>query len=271
MGYRRKHTCVTPPKNKTIFMKLTLSIVFSLLVFYTAASQSLRSGFVTDKTTGDAIMSAAVRNRSLQIVTTTTRLGAFQIFAYTGDSLVISCVGYVTQKLIISESDKKLVVELLPDVKTLNEVVVKSWSEARFKQEFLKAEVPEKVIIPIETRPATREVLMGNFGRMGHNYTSLTPKMTIKGPFSIVYDRFSKEAKNKKRLKQFQQAEYRREQYQRKMDTLWLSRITDLKGERLSSFLKFCALSETFVLSVDEYELVFALHTCLKDFLALKD
>ena len=93
--------------------------------------------------------------------------------------------------------------------------------------------------------------------------------MTLKGPISFIYDKFSKEAKNKKRLAQAQQAEIRRKQYHQKMDTFWLSRVTDLKGERLGRFVKFCNLSETFVLSVDEYELTVAVRGCLREFLAL--
>ena len=252
-------------------MKLSLSLFFFLFILYTAQAQSLTSGFVIDKTTGEPIASAAVRNKSMQMITVTTRLGAFQIFAFTGDSLVITCVGYLSQKLIVPKNNDKLIVELLPDVKTLNEVVVKAWSENRFKQEFLKAEVPEKVKISIEAPPGTWGIPMGDFGRMGHDYNTLTPKMTLKGPISIIYDKFSREAKYKKRLAKLQQAEFRREQYQRKMDTLWLSRVTDLKGERLGNFLKFCALSETFVLSVDEYELTVAIRGCLRDFLALRE
>ena len=252
-------------------MKFSLSLLFFLFILCTAQAQFLTSGFVTDKTTGEAIASAAVRNKSRQMVTVTTRLGAFQIFAFGGDSLVISCVGYISQKLVAPKTEDKLMVELLPDVKTLDEVVVKAWTESRFKQEFLKAEVPEKVKISVEAPPGTWGIAMGDFGRMGHDYTTLAPKMTVKGPISILYDKFSREAKNKKKLVKLQQAEFRREQYQRKMDTLWLSRVTDLKGERLGNFLRFCALSETFVLSVDEYELTVAIRGCLKDFLALRE
>lgn len=252
-------------------MKHALFLLFFNLILYTAHGQLLTSGFVMDKTTGEAIASAAVRNKSSQMVTVTTPSGAFQIFAYTGDSLTISCVGYLTQKILISRTDEKLMVELLPEIKTLDEVVVKAWTESRFKQEFLKAQVPEKVKISIEVPPGLYGIPMGNFGTMGHDYATLTPKMTIKGPISTLYDKFSREAKNKKRLAKFQQTEFRRKQYQQKMDTLWLSRITDLKGERLTSFLRFCNLSETFVLSVDEYELVVAVRGCLKEFLVLRE
>ncbi|WP_221393740.1 carboxypeptidase-like regulatory domain-containing protein [Dyadobacter sp. NIV53] len=252
-------------------MKHPLFLLLFNLIAFTTHAQWLTTGFVTDKNTGEAIASAAVRNTSRQMITTTTRLGAFQIFAYSGDSLIVSCVGYVSQKFVISKTDNKLIVELLPDVKILNEVVVKAWTESRFKQEFLKAEVPEKVKISIEAPPGIWGIPMGDFGRMGHDYATLTPKMTVKGPISIVYDKFSKEAKNKKRLAKAQQAEIRRKQYQQKMDTLWLSRVTDLKGERLGSFLKFCNLSETFVLSVDEYELTVAVRGCLREFLAVRE
>ncbi|TDE17188.1 carboxypeptidase-like regulatory domain-containing protein [Dyadobacter psychrotolerans] len=246
--------------------------ILPLLILLSSSNllaQSIRNGSVTDKVTHAAIGSAYVQNHSQKRTVVSSLAGLFQINASTGDTLVISCVGYKTRQFIVPESGYSLVIELVQEIKTLEEVLVIGWSESRFKREFLQAEVPPKVIVPIALPPMG--IQMGNVGRMGHDYATLAPKMTLKGPISMVYDRFSREAKNRRSVQKQKVVEDRRAQYRMRMDTTWISRVTDLKGVRLDSFMKFCRLEEKFVLSADEYELTVAIRGCLKDFLAMNE
>ena len=247
-----------------IFFPLLIS-----LISINALAQSIQTGSVTDKATRIGIGSAYVQNHSQKRTVVSSLTGQFQIYASAGDTLIISCVGYKTRQFIVPQNDRNILIELVQEVKTLEEVLVRGWSESRFKREFLQAEVPPKVIVPIELPPMG--IQMGNAGRMGYDYATLAPKMTLKGPISILYDKFSREAKNKRSVQKQKIVEDRRAQYRMRMDTVWISRVTDLKGTRLGSFMKFCQLDEKFVLSADEYELTVAIRGCLKDFLAMND
>ncbi|GAB3911817.1 hypothetical protein GCM10028803_54070 [Larkinella knui] len=176
-------------------------------------------------------------------------------------------MGYKTEKVVVPVNEQTLVVELVQEVKMLNEVVIKGWTESRFKQEFMKLNIAEKPIIEIKTPAELVGVSIGNVGRMGYDYATLAPKMTLKGPISALYGKFSKEAKNERKLQQFNQAELNKKRYQSRMDPIWISRITELKEERLTAFMQFCKLPEKFVLEANEYDLIVAIRGCLKDFL----
>ena len=212
-------------------------------------------------------MSATVQNISLRRAALSNEAGYFRITASPNDTLLISCIGYKTERLVVPADEQKLQVELIQEVKMLNEVVIKGWTESRFKQEFLKLDVAEKPNIEIKTAPELIGKQLGNIGRMGYDYTTLAPKLTLKGPVSALYGKFSKEAKNERKLLQFNQSEQNKKRYQARMDPVWIARITELKEERLDAFMKFCKLPEKFVLEANEYDLIVAIRGCLKEFL----
>ncbi|RRB03765.1 carboxypeptidase-like regulatory domain-containing protein [Larkinella rosea] len=247
-------------------MKKTL-LFFLVLLSAIGHAQTIRSGSVVDKSNQKPIVSATVQNTSLSRATMSTETGQFRITASPNDTLLISCIGYKTVQLIVPIDEQELIVELIQDVKMLNEVVIKGWTESRFKQEFMKLNIAPKPVIEIKTAPELVGVSLGNVGRMGYDYATLAPKMTLKGPISALYGRFSKEAKNEKKLQQFNQAELNKKRYQARLDPIWISRITELKEERLTAFMQFCKLPEKFVLEANEYDLIVAIRGCLKDFL----
>ncbi|GAB3932784.1 carboxypeptidase-like regulatory domain-containing protein [Larkinella terrae] len=246
------------------------ALLFGLvLILATAAgyAQSIRSGSVVDKSTQKPVVSATIQNATLRRATMSTESGHFRITASPTDTLLISCIGYKTVQVIVPAEEQELLVELVQEVKLLNEVVIKGWTESRFKQEFMKLDIAEKPVIEIKTAPELVGVSLGNVGRMGYDYTTLAPKMTLKGPISALYGKFSKEAKNEKKLQQFNQAEQNKKRYQARLDPVWIARITDLKEDRLTAFMQFCKLPEKFVLEANEYDLIVAIRGCLKDFL----
>ncbi|MGA0557140.1 carboxypeptidase-like regulatory domain-containing protein [Larkinella sp. VNQ87] len=248
--------------------KVFLFLLLSILTVFTGWAQDIRSGWVTDKSNGNPIVSATVQNTSLRRATMSTETGHFRITASPQDTLLISCIGYKTVQFVVPADEQELRVELVQEVKMLNEVVIKGWTESRFKEEFLKLNMPEKPVIEIKTAPELAGTPLGNVGRMGYDYKTLAPKVTLKGPISALYGKFSREAKNERKLLQISQAEQNKKRYQSRMDPVWISRITDLKEERLTAFMKFCKLSETFVLDATEYDLIVAIRGCLKEFLA---
>jgi hypothetical protein len=247
--------------------KTLLFFLFSVLTALVGSAQDIRSGSVVDKSSQKPIVSATVQNKSLSRAVLSNESGHFRITASPNDTLLISCIGYKTERVVVSPNEEELMVELVQEVKMLNEVVIKGWTESRFKQEFLKLNIAEKPIIEIKTPAELVGVSIGNIGRMGYDYATLAPKMTLKGPISALYGKFSKDAKNERKLQQFNQAELNRKRYQSRMDPVWVARITDLKEERLTAFMKFCNLPEKLVLESSEYDLIVAIRGCLKDFL----
>ncbi|GAB3333626.1 hypothetical protein GCM10027299_41350 [Larkinella ripae] len=247
--------------------KALLFLFLAVLTTLTGLAQSIRGGLVSDKVNGKPVVSATVQNTTLRRAVMSTETGHFRITAFPNDTLLISCIGYKTVQLVVPVDESELLVEMVQEVKMLNEVVIKGWTESRFKEEFLKLDIADKPVIEIKTAPELVGTSLGKVGRLGYDYTTLAPKITMKGPVSALYGKFSKEAKNERKLQQFNQSELNKKRYQSRLDPVWISRITDLKEERLNAFMQFCKLPEKFVLEATEYDLIVAIRGCLKDFL----
>lgn len=248
--------------------KALLFFLLAVSTTLTGVAQTIRSGSVIDKVSRKPVALATVQNLTLRRAVTSTESGQFRLTASPNDTLLISCVGYKAERVVVPADESELLAEMVQEVKQLNEVVIKGWTESRFKEEFLKLNIHNnKPVIVIKAAPELVGKQLGNVGRMGYDYKTLAPKMTLKGPVSALYGKFSKEAKNERKLQQFNQAESNKQRYSARLDPVWISRITDLKEERLTAFLKFCKLPETFVLEASEYDLIVAIRGCLKEFL----
>lgn len=250
-------------------MKPPLLFLLFFSIAHCVTAQSFWSGKIIDKETKQPVSSATVLNTFRNHATLTDKTGRFSLPANSGDSIKISSMGYKKMLLVVTDANDKIELLLTPDVLQLNEVVVKGLNEAQFKKEFMEASAPEK--IPINASLVPMGIPLGNFGRMGYDFNDFSPKLTTKGPISLVYDAFNKEARTTRKVARLEKFEAKRRAYRLRMDTTWISRITDLKGDRLDSFMKFCQLPEDFVLSADDYELTVAIKTCLKDFLAMNN
>ncbi|MFC5410809.1 carboxypeptidase-like regulatory domain-containing protein [Larkinella bovis] len=247
--------------------KTLLFLLFLALITRAGTAQNIRSGSVVDQASQKPIASATVQNSTLLRMVLSSETGHFRLTANPHDTLLISCIGYKTVQLVVPEDASELRVEMVQEVKLLNEVVIKGWTESRFKEEFLKLNMADKPVIEIKTAPELVGASLGNVGRMGYDYKTLAPKLTMKGPISALYGKFSKEAKTERKLQQLNQSDLNKKRYQSRLDPVWISRITDLKEERLTAFLNFCKLPENFVLEATEYDLIVAIRGCLKEFL----
>ena len=244
-----------------------LLLLFLTLNLSAAFGQSVLSGIVIDSVSGNPIQYVNIQNRSQKRAVQSTFSGHFRITATDGDTLVVSHVGYKTRSLVRAGGSTSLLIRMVQEVQLLKEVQVTGWTERRFKEEFMKMSAPTTAKMSIALPPMG--VSLGEAGRMGYDYKDLSPKLTLKGPVSVMYDKFSKDAKNQRKYNEMHRREQNRQRYQLKMDTLWIARVTDLKGKELHSFIAFCKLPESLVLSADEYELAVAIRGCLKDFLAM--
>jgi hypothetical protein len=107
---------------------LSILTYLLLLIPVSAHSQSFK-GIVVDSKTGEALPYANIGIRGKQIGGISDKQGHFVIdlsSALPGDVLVISYVGYLSREFEVANLDfsKKNTVELIPEVRQLNEVVV---------------------------------------------------------------------------------------------------------------------------------------------------
>ncbi|WP_234736498.1 carboxypeptidase-like regulatory domain-containing protein [Tellurirhabdus bombi] len=248
--------------------KWLLFLIIGLGIESAALAQVPLTGYVRDEPSGKPIPQATVQNRQNRRAMLSDENGYFRLSALAGDTLQVSCVGYKTVKIVVLPEQAELIIKLVPDVVNLREFTLKGWTEEEFKRQFLKLNPVIKPKIIIEAPRDIAGISLGKNGRAGYDYQNLAPKMTFKGPVSALYGKFSRQAKRERRTQEIFQQEIRQQQYETRMDTVWLARITDLKGPRLSAFVKFCKLPEEVVLKATEYDLIVAIRSCLRDFLA---
>ena len=111
------------------FFTLVLCLVLGI---GTAFAQTLDvSGTVTDATTGDPVVGAAVQLKGVSTrYTMTDVLGNYQLSVPADGVLVISCLGYIQTE--VSVANKNVVnIALKPDTQTLDDVVVVAYGTTR--------------------------------------------------------------------------------------------------------------------------------------------
>jgi len=107
--------------------KLFLPFLFVLLStsFVWAQQTTTISGVVTDNTTGRGLVGATVIVQGTKNGTATKEDGSFSITVPKGNAVLrFSFLGYITKDIPVNGTSTRLNVELLPNQKSLNEVVV---------------------------------------------------------------------------------------------------------------------------------------------------
>lgn len=111
------------------------ALVFSLLIFTSALCRAQAIiGQVFDAETGDTIPFASLKYRGHKVTAVSDHAGRFSIERHDGWTLVVSTVGYKSERIQVDETtESPMVVRLQPDNKQLDEVTVKS-KRARYSR-----------------------------------------------------------------------------------------------------------------------------------------
>lgn len=114
--------------------KLQLTLLLGVFVSAYAFAQSRTiEGFVTDAGTGEAIAAASVQVKGTTRGTSTGIDGSYSIQASTGDVLIFSFIGFISQEITVG-NQTLINIELEEDVALLDEVVITGYTvESRDK------------------------------------------------------------------------------------------------------------------------------------------
>ena len=138
-------------------MKRILLTSYLLLLTIIAVAQI--NGVVLDAATGEAVPRVTISYRGHRVSVLSDQNGQFSIPRHNGWKLHFSAVGYKAQTLSINENNKDdLVIRLRTDVRSLNEVVVKSKKRKYSKKDnpavaFMKRVIEAKKQNKLETNP----------------------------------------------------------------------------------------------------------------------
>jgi hypothetical protein len=186
--------------------------------------------------------------------------GNFRIDVFPGDTLVFSAVSYHHAVIPVPDSIISLEycinVILQQDTVYLKELVVYPWPSTyeQFREEFIEMEIEDPIADLHLNLPSPEE--MRNLARPQGG-------LVMPGPFSILYDQFSKEARSKRTYAELM----RKDKADKRYNRIVVSRITGLKDEdEIIKFMHFCSLQIKFILESTDYELYAAILDCYHDF-----
>jgi hypothetical protein len=250
-----------------LFLPFTaLIIVFSSLQSQ-AQSRIKISGAVIDKESKAPVPYVHIYTNSKQ-GTITDETGHFSIIINKGDSLYFSSVGFDKYRLRLKDDDNRsvyhVVIEMDSKTYQLEPVIVHAYmSFGEFKQQVLDLDIPtEKDEFSLNIPKGYQ--LPPEPGR--GDATSLNPSVTITGPFSALYNAFSKEGKQKRKMETFRKIEADEIIIQSKYNLSIIKRVTQLADDDAKRFMEWCKFEEDYILRATDYELAVAMLKCLDEF-----
>jgi hypothetical protein len=85
---------------------------------------------------------------------------------------------------------------------------------------------------------------------------------TLENPVSLLWDWFSREGKEKRKLKQILERDEIRATVDNRFESDLIWELTGLYGEELEKFKRYCNLPEGFVINANEYDFLLSVKSC---------
>lgn len=237
-----------------------LFVLGALFMFLDAESQEKEPlnimGRIISGNSRKPVAYGLIVNQSLNVSVMSDSSGYFSIRARLGDSLEISRVGYYSKEVLTSP--KFQVVELSEKQYELKAVSVSGLGTyEEFKYNVIHSPLPKTLEInPEIVKSFPQKVVV------------LQPQMSIPlgSPVTAVYMMLSKEGKSLRKLAELEKTEKVVASYKYKYSPEIVSNLTGLKDFELEKFIKYCNISESFILASNEYEIAEKILGCFKKY-----
>ena len=212
---------------------------------------------------GESIVKAHVLNLSKQTGTISNEKGTFEILANKTDIIQISSVGYKTLLYVIPNTEQvKLVKYFTLSIDTINlaETTIYPFPQTlkELKKEFLE--------LSIEDKTPVFDLHLEMAGIIAFPQTGAI----IKGPFTALYEKFSRSAKFRRKYEALMEYEYKRKEASKIYNAELVIKLTKLKTEdEITRFMEYCEFEPDFVLNSISYDLYLAIQNCYSEFITL--
>lgn len=226
------------------------------------------SGKVISQTDSTAIPNVHVINISRATGTTTAVDGTFSLWISPGNRIMYQALGFTTDTLWITEdffaNPQLLTVELSEKIYDLPAFEVFPYATfAEFKYAFLNFEDPEPEIDlnlpPSKALPP------------GIHDDAAGGGVTITGPITYLYDRFSRRGRELARYHEVVQEDQMARRAERVVNHRIIAQLTGLEDYReINEFLRFCNLDDAYIVNTKEYVVYQKILFCYRQYAALE-
>ncbi len=186
-------------------------------------------------------------------------LGLFAIQAKVGDTILISFLGYQNLLMPVTKENLKghQTIYLIENPLELNEVIVSSKQLTGILQRDVD-------IIPIQKPIDISMKIQAMFGNPTPNrLTGLNDVLKkIMNPVDLIYNLFSTQGKDLRRLKQIQKEEKVRKMLAERYDRELLSNLLNVEKKDVYLVLESCDYSERFLQKANDLQILEALLQC---------
>jgi hypothetical protein len=179
--------------------------------------------------------------------------GYFSISLRPYDTILFSAIGYETYPYVVkgvAEKNQYIKILLEPQTYQLQEVgvyAIKNFKE--FKKDFINLDLPEEEQAYI---PPSTSTYTGN-GQ---------PTVGISGPFTKLYDKYSKRGKEQKKAVALRSTY---DKHQRALDRYnrdFIVKVLGVEEEEADKVLSHCNFSVDYINTTNDYDLAIALQNC---------
>lgn len=245
-------------------MKYLYFLVFFIYIVNPASGQEMQAiqlyGTITDAQ-GESKYLVHIINKTQNIGTISNKDGHFKLHCFHKDTIQLSSLGHKTINFIvpkISQSKYWKNFNLAKDTVNLAEMVIYPFpaTAAALKDEILNnpPESENEFNLHLELADINPDPI-------------ISEGFVIKGPFTKLYEAFSRHAKFQKKYYALIKADNKLARVAKIYNSELVRRITGLKDENeIIRFMEFCDLEPEYILNSSTYELYAMINSCFEEF-----
>jgi hypothetical protein len=241
--------------------RLTALIVCILACKATLQAQSPTiwvnvEGEILEAESGNPVPYVHISNLTTGLGTVSNTEGRFWVRIESTDTLLFSAIGYESYAFMLEPDQPsrrlRVTIEMNTSTQVLKPVKIFAYrSEEHLKQALIEMEVPE-------SEPEVGMQIPGIRSAPGAN-----PSVTLSGPISFFYNKFSRKVKAQKKLqKDIQYRDLLKSKYNEQV----VMELTGLPEDKVEEFMNFCKIDEAFIVKSTPYDIALAVSKCLKSF-----
>jgi hypothetical protein len=226
------------------------------------------SGFVMDVENDSALLFANIYNPRTMRGTISDKNGYFRYYALPGDTLWFSNMGYYPLHFAVNGE---------PGSKIRDTFYLKSRVYKIQDVEILALTRYEKLRYDIKNMKIPRDIenARNNFPVVNHNVNAFYDRNNenfglVLSPISALYDAFSKEGKERRKLAELQRQDAIKAEIEPHFNKTMVMRITGLDDRSAQEFIEFCNFSEEFLLNAPDYYIIEIILEQYEEFCVLK-
>ncbi|MDA3820603.1 MAG: carboxypeptidase-like regulatory domain-containing protein [Candidatus Delongbacteria bacterium] len=213
------------------------------------------SGYVKDAQTDSVLPLVNVFNSRTYKGTITDNTGFFRYYAFRGDTLILSSMGYVKSYISVSDtvyypiSDTFYMNQDVFNIPEVNIYGLSRYEQLRYDIKHI-GQASKPVLNARKNLPEINHDVLSFYSRRTDNFG------LVASPITALYNAFSKEGREQRKLRELRQRDALKKAIEPHFNKELVMRICGLPPEEAEDFMDFCNFSPHFLLNTPDYIII---------------